>query len=194
MKLSVPYYSQFLDVPDTFWMVRACGATAFKMVAEFHGKELPSIIELCNEAKEKGGYDMQNGWVHDYLVNKAKSLGFNAHRTEREVPILDEIIASLDAGNPVIVSVEKRVLEQKRFHIVVIVGYEKSQTPQSDVNIADNTFIPVSEFADSYKIKSNSCFYYHEPESTDRDRGAYKVCDMETFKQYWRGKAIFITK
>jgi len=193
MKLSVPYYSQFLDVPDTFWMIRSCGATAFKMVVEFQGKKLPSILDLCNEAKEVGGYDMQNGWIHDYLVNKAKSLGLNAHRTEREVPILDEIISSLDAGNPVIVSVEKRVLEQKRFHIIVIVGYEQdAEDRRRDADVVDNGFVPVSEFADSYKLKANSCFYYHEPESTDRTRGAYKTCSMETFKEYWRGKAIFI--
>ncbi len=179
MKLSVPYYSQFLDAPDAFWMIRACGATALKMVAEFHGKELPSIVELCNEAKEKGGYDMQNGWIHDYIVAKAKSLDLSAHRTERDVPILDEIISSLDAGNPVIVSVEKRVLEQKRFHIIVIVGYEKDEEFES---------------SDPYHLTPSNCFYYHEPESTDRYRGAYKVCDMETFKEYWRGKAIFITK
>jgi hypothetical protein len=185
MKLSVPYYSQFLDVEDSFWMLRACGATALKMVAEFQGKELPSIVDVCNEAKEKGGYDMQNGWIHDYIVNKAKELGLNAHRTERDLPIIDEIIASLDAGNPVIVSIEKRVLEQKRFHIVVIVGYEKGEVEESGV---------IPDIADSYRLKSNSCFYYHEPESTDRNRGAYRSCDIETFKEYWRGKAIFITK
>jgi hypothetical protein len=194
MKLSVPYYSQFVDVEDSFWMLRACGATCLKMVVEYHlpvdtsnreGAKVPSIVELCNEAKESGGYDMHNGWIHNYLVSKAKELGLNAHRTEREVPIVDEIIASLEAGNPVIVSVEKRVLEQTRFHMIVIVGYEKSEETEVGVE---------SEFSNSYRLQSNSFFYYHEPESTDKTRGAYRSCDVETFKQYWRGKAIFITK
>ena len=179
MKLEVPYYSQFVDIQDPFWMLRACGGLCLKMVAEYHGVEALNILDVCNEAKERGGYDMQNGWVHDYLIKKAEELGLNAYRTERTEPIIDEIIASLEAGNPVIVSVEKRVLEQTRFHMVVIVGYEKSEE---------------FELATSYKLQPTTCFYYHEPESTDKTKGAYRMCDVETFKQYWRGKAIFITK
>lgn len=180
MKLLVPYYSQFVDVDDPFWMLRACGAVSLKMVAEYHGKVLPDIVSLCNEAKEKGGYDMQNGWIHNYLVTKAIEFGLQAHRTEREVPIVDEIIASLEAGNPVIVSVEKRVLEQKRFHMLVIVGYEKGDK--------------VDPSTEEFQIHPSHGFYYHEPESTDKIRGQYRFCDVETFKEYWRGKAIFITK
>lgn len=185
MKLSVPYYSQFVDVTDPFWMLRGCGAASLKMVAEYQGVTVPNIEELGNEAKERGGYDMQNGWIHNYLVNKAVELGLQAHRTEREVPIVDEIIASLDAGNPVIVSVEKRVLEQKRFHLLVIVGYEMGE---DDITESE------SGIANSYKLMANSGFYYHEPESTDKLRGQYRFCDTETFKEYWRGKAIFVTK
>lgn len=185
MKLSVPYYSQFIDIQDPFWMLRACGAVSLKMVAEFHGVIIPDILTLCNEARDRGGYDMHNGWVHDYIIKKSEELGLVAHRTERAEPIIDEIIASLDAGNPVIVSVEKRVLEQTRFHMIVIVGYEKEEVDDGET---------VSELANSYKLRANSCFYYHEPESTDRERGQYRSCDTETFKQYWRGKAIFISK
>lgn len=162
MKLPVPYYSQFVDVQDSFWMLRACGAASLKMVAEYQGKEITDIVTLCDEARVRGGYDMQNGWVHDYLVAKATELGLRAYRKEGLTDLL-EITASLDAGNPVIVSVEKRVLEQKRFHIIVIVGYE------------------------------GETVIYHEPESTDKEKGKYRVCDIATFKEYFRGKAIFIT-
>ncbi len=173
MKLNVPYYSQYLDVSDPFWMLRACGAVSFKMVAEFQGVEVPDIITLCNEARDKGGYDMTNGWVHDYLVTKAQGLGLHAERKEGLTDI-KEITDFLDAGNPIIVSVEKKVLEQTRFHMLVIVGYEIKTNPES--------LVPVTYF------------YYHEPESTDKDRGAYRMCDMKTFMDYWRGKAIFVSK
>ena len=163
MKLSVPYYSQFIDVQDPFWMIRACGATSLKMVCEFHGKELPDIVTLCNEGKEKGGYDMKNGWIHDYLVAEAKSLGLEAYRKEG-LTDMSELMTFLEAGNPVIVSVEKRVLEQKRFHILVLVGFD------------DEGFI------------------YHEPESTDKEKGRYRKCSFDTFMEYWRGKAIFVSK
>jgi ABC-type bacteriocin/lantibiotic exporter with double-glycine peptidase domain len=163
MKLTTPYYSQFIDVQDPFWMLRACGAACLKMVAEFHGASVPDLLTLCDEARERSGYDMENGWVHDYIVTKAKELGLLAERKEG-MTSADEIIASLEAGNPVIVSVEKKVLEQTRFHMVVLVGYE------------DGNFI------------------YHESESTDKGKGQYRICSAETFMAYWRGKAIFIHK
>ncbi len=163
MKLITPYYSQFVDIEDQFWMLRACGAACLKMVAEFQGVQVPDLLALCDEASERGGYDMKNGWVHDYLVTKAKELGLLAERKEGMMSA-DEIIASLEAGNPVIVSVEKRVLEQNRFHMIVVVGYE------------------------------NGNFIYHESESTDKEKGQYRICSMETFMAYWRGKAIFIRK
>lgn len=162
MKLSVPYYSQFVDIQDSFWMLRACGAICLKMVAEFYGKEVPDVLTLCNEAKERGGYDMVDGWVHDYLVKKAEELGLSAYRKEG-LTTIDEIKMFLEQG-PVIVSVEKRVLEQKRFHMIVVTGIE------DDVVI------------------------YHEPESTDKGRGMNRVCTMQTFMEYWRGKAIFISQ
>lgn len=163
MKLNVPYYSQYLDIIDSFWIIRGCGAVSLKMVAEFHSVVVPDILTLCNEAKDKGGYDMKNGWIHDYLVSKARELGLRAERKEGLIDIKD-ITAFLDKGNPVIVSVEKRVLEQTRFHIIVVVGYEGNN------------------------------IFYHEPESTDRESGQYRVCDTETFMNYWRGKAIFVSK
>jgi hypothetical protein len=150
-------------------MLRACGATSLAMVAEFHGKEINSIEALCEEARLRGGYDMTNGWVHDYLVTKAKELGLHSERKEG-LTTVDEIISSLDKGNPVIVSVEKRVLEQTRFHMIVIVGYEKKQDA------------------------TTTCLYYHEPESTDISRGEFRECNIETFMNYWRRKAIFIAK
>jgi Peptidase_C39 like family len=165
MKLDVPYYSQFVDVTDPFWMLRACGAVALKEVVEFHGVIVPDIVTLCNEGKDRGGYDMENGWVHDYLVLKAKELGLEAHRKEG-LETLDGVIEYLEKGNPVIVSVEKRVLEQKRFHIIVLTGFDST----------------------------SKLFSYHESESTDKEKGKHRTCDMETFQNYWRGKAIFIEK
>ena len=163
MKLDVPYYSQFVDITDPFWMLRACGATALKGVAEYHGVSVPDLLPLCEEAKEKGGYHLQNGWVHDYLVTKAADLGLSSHRKEG-LTDTGELETSLKEGNPVIVSVEKRVLEQRRFHIITLVGFENQQ------------------------------FIYHESESTDKSKGAFRTCSKEEFLSYWRGKAIFISK
>ncbi len=195
MKLNVPYYSQFVDVTDPFWMLRACGAVSLKMVAEYHSAAVPDIVTLCNEARDRGGYDMSNGWIHDYLVMKAKELGLDAHRKEG-MTNMDEIIASLDAGNPVIVSVEKRVLEQTRFHLIVLTGLELSADSRGTdaEQRGKNTDDIVSQLANGYKLKATGCIFYHEPESTDKEKGQFRKCDIETFQNYWRGKAIFISK
>ena len=179
MKLSVPYYSQFVDIDDPFWMLRACGACSLKMVIESHGIAMPTILSLCNEAKERGGYDMQNGWVHDYLVMKATELGMKAYRKEG-IKDMTEIIAFIKEGNPVIVSIEKRVLEQTRFHLITLVGYEVDES--------------VSNVTTRYPLSAVRSFYYHESESTDKEKGAYRICTVETFLKYFRGKAIFIRK
>jgi hypothetical protein len=172
IKLDVPCYSQFVDLTDPFWMLRACGAASLKMVSEFCGATVPDLLTLCKEAEERGGYDMANGWVHDYLVMKAHELGLEAERKEG-LTDTRELLAHLDDGFPVIVSVEKRVLEQKRFHILVLVGHEVKTNPDT--------------------LTSTPYFYYHEPESTDKEKGKFRVCDEETFLSYWRGKAIFIS-
>lgn len=160
--LPVPYYSQFVDINDPFWMLRACGGLSLRMVAEFHGKQFPDFLSFCEDAKRDGGYSMVNGWVHDYLIEKAKSLGLQAYRKEGLTSI-EEIVSSLSSGNPVIASIEKRVLEQKRFHMIVIIGYE------------------------------NGTIYYHESESTDKEKGRARSCSEAVFMDYWRGMAIFIT-
>lgn len=167
MKLDVPHYSQFVDIQDPFWILRACGGVALKEVAQYYGKDVPDLLSLCNEAKERAGYHMENGWVHDYLITKAKEFGLNAYRKEG-LTTLDEIVAFIKDGKPVIVSVEKRVLEQKRFHLLVLVGYEEQDGA----------------------IRT---FYYHESETTDKEKGAYRSCDTATFLDYWRGKALFIS-
>lgn len=163
MKLDVPHYSQFVDIQDPFWMLRACGACSLKEVAEFHGKVVPDIVSLCNEARERGGYDLANGWVHDYLVTKLNELELHAYRKEGLTDI-GELLQSLDAGNPVIVSVEKRVLEQTRFHLLVLTGHE------------------------------GDMLYYHESESTNKEKGKHRSCTRVQFADFWRGKAIFASK
>lgn len=189
MKLDVPYYSQFVDVDDSFWMLRACGAVALKEVAEFHGATVPDIVTLCNEGKNRGGYDTENGWIHDYLVMKAKELGLNANRKEG-LDTLDEVMESLKNGNPVIISVEKRVLEQKRFHLIVLTGFEQSNVFSAETKQINNG----SELTTDYTLKAADCLYYHESESTNKEKGKHRICDMETLENYWRGKAIFIEK
>ena len=179
-KLDVPYYSQFLEVEDYFWNIRSCGGTCIKMCLDYfkdeENKKSFSILEIMNEAFNAGGYHAENGFVHDFAVNYFIKNGLVSHREEsfsqkERNKLFVKIINELDKNNPSIVSVIKNTLEQTKFHLIVVVGYKADLENKKITHIV-----------------------YHESESTDPSRGAYRECDIETFQKSWRGKSIFVAK
>lgn len=168
IKLEVPYYSQFLDVEDKYWMPRACGMACAKMVLDFYKVDTASLDELIKKGSEEGGYGPW-GWVHDYFVAFAKGYGLEAHREEKMDPEkgMAAIIDALRRNHPVIVSATKHILGQTKFHMVVITGYEEDKSAVTGL-------------------------YYHDPESTTREGGQHLFVDKETFMHEWRKMAIFI--
>lgn len=166
--LNVPYYSQFIEVEDSFWNIRSCGGACIKMCLDYYGKESPSVLDIMLQAKSSGGYDMKNGFVHDWAVEYFLTHGLHSYRKEGLVG-LDEILNSLKDNNPVIVSISKRVLEQSKFHLILVVGCEVD---------------------DNGKVISLT---YHEPERTDEKEGAFRVCDAQIFINSWRQKGIFVS-
>lgn len=174
MKLDVPYYSQFLDIEDRYWMPRACGIVALKMVLDFYlpaqtgKKNIPPIMELVDTCSKAGGYG-KSGWFHDALVSLARSFGLEAYRKEK-MDIEDgtrEIINNLREGNPVLVSAVKYILGQTKFHMVVATGFEEKNGVLTGI-------------------------YYHDPEAIDKLKGRHVFVDINTFKREWRKMAIFI--
>ncbi|MDQ5957365.1 MAG: hypothetical protein QG614_340 [Patescibacteria group bacterium] len=191
-KLDVPYHSQFLEVEDYFWNIRSCGGSCMKMCLDyFFEKENKSfeksIKDIMEEAGEGGGYDMQNGFVHDFAVKYFESNNLQSHRVEidksvtnekeledKKLEILEEVLVSLDQDNPVMVSIVKHTLEQNKFHIILLVGYRYELDMNSN--------------------RSITSIIYHEPESTDLVKGAYRECSLDIFLENWRGKAIFVSR
>lgn len=172
MKLQAPYYSQFIDVQDKYWMPRACLPTCLKIILAYNKKaDDISLDQLILDLNTKGGYG-KSGWFHDHIVEYAKGVGLYAYREEKmnEDKGVSEIKKTLDEGNLVIVSVIKFILGQTKFHTVVLLGYEE-------------------------KAGVVSGFYFHDPESTSDDRNREPIfVDIETFKRQWRRMAIFIEK
>jgi uncharacterized protein YvpB len=169
MKLNVPYYSQFLDVDDHYWMPRSCAIACLKMVLDHHKSEGMSLMELIEDGEKRGGYG-PSGWYHDSLIELAEHSGLNAKRVEGvdvEKGIKD-IADSIRKRNPVIISAVKHILGQTKFHMVVATGFE-----EKDGEIAG--------------------FYYHDPESADREKGQNLFADINTFIDGWRKMAIFIS-
>jgi uncharacterized protein YvpB len=167
MKLLVPYYSQFADVEDRYWMPRACLPSCLKMVLDYHNKtNTPSINDLIKKGEADGGYG-KSGWFHDSIVNLAKEYGLDAHREENILGI-ESLKNSLDKNNPIIVSVTKFILGQTKFHTIVLTGYEEVGGEVSG-------------------------FYFHDPESTSIERHREsQFVNIETFNKEWRKMAIFI--
>lgn len=168
MKLDVPYHSQFLDVTDPYWMPRACGLSALKMMLDYYGKDAPDIVGLAEAAKRDGGYGA-TGLVHDYVVEVAKRHGLESHREEKmdEREGVAALERELRAGHPVIVSAVKLILGQTKFHMVVLTGFEEEGGALSG-------------------------FYFHEPESTDREAGSHVFVPLPKFLKSWRKMAIFM--
>jgi len=167
--LDVPHHSQF-EIEDRYWMLRGCAIASLKMVLDYHGADTPGLLDLIKIGEKKGGYG-PSGWYHDAIVNLAKDYGLESYREEGLD--LDEgvqkIIKSLQNKNPVIVSTPKFILGRKKFHMVVVTGFEQ----------------------DGDTIKG---FYYHDPESTTNNSGHTLFVAIDTFKKEWRRMAIFIAK
>ncbi len=176
MKLDVPYYSQFLDIDDKYWMPRACGIVALKMVLDFYlpagkagKKDIPSITDLINLCEKAGGYG-KSGWFHDSLIALVKNFGFEAYRKEKMDANIgtEEIVSHLKEGGPVLISAVKYILGQTKFHMVVATGFEEKDGVLAGI-------------------------YYHDPEAIDGLKGQHVFVDINTFKREWRKMAIFVS-
>lgn len=199
-KLEVPYHSQFLEVPDSFWNIRSCGGACIKMCLDYFSISAPSILEIMKLAKESGGYDVNNGFVHDFAVNYFKENGLESYRKEvskktileieedymkrvelEKENIFNKIVENVNNNNPVIVSIIKNILEQTKYHLILVVGYKYILEENSSASEAG---------AENKKITH---IIYHESESTDPSRGAFRECGLGVFEKSWRGKAIFVS-
>ncbi len=167
--IKIPYYSQFVDVKDHYWVPRACMIACLKMILEYHGKAKDlSIDDLIKKGEAIGAYGKW-GWIHDGIITLAHDFGIPAYREEKmnEGEGILKIKDSILKKNPPIVSIIKDILGQKKFHTVVIVGYEE-------------------------KDGKISGFYFHDPESTSEDRNREPIfVDIKTFLNEWRKMAIF---
>jgi hypothetical protein len=166
--LEVPYFSQYIDVPDYEWNIRSCGAACLKMVLDFKGAKTPDLYQFVKEGNAVGAYG-PHGWIHDKLLQIASTYGIGMYREEKMD--LDsgirKIAENIEQDKPVIVSVIKTCLGQIKFHMVVIVGVEKEEGIVNGL-------------------------YFNEPESTTAEKGKDVFVRLEEFKKDWRRMAIFI--
>jgi len=149
-------------------MPRACGMTCVKMVLDFYKKKTAPLEKMIAVGQADGGYG-PSGWFHDYFVALFKAYGLDSYRKEgMSEDSVSGIQIALDDENPVIVSIVKKVLEQEKFHMIVLTGY----TTDKKGNI--------------------KTFFYHDPEGVSEEQGAHREVDIATFLSGWRKMVIFI--
>ncbi len=174
--LSVPYYSQKIDVSDSHWQERACGILSLKMVLDFLGTKTPSSDEFIKDGVSAGAYG-EWGWTHIGLVSVASSFGVtmkrkefrskNSHEAEKLLNKgINQLVLSVEKEKPVLISAIKKWVETKKFHMMVLVGFEM----------------------DEGVLKG---FYYHDPDAYTPPEGKNQFVPIETFKKHWRRMAIF---
>lgn len=166
-KLNVPYYSQYNDVRDGDHRLRACGMTCAYMALKFFEAPVPTLDEMIGQGMQRGGFG-DSGWIHDYFVSLFKSFGLACERYEgmrdRDVEQFRQMIHS---GNPVIVSVARRMFDQRQFHQVLLTGVRESEAGALEG------------------------FFYHDPASLRQEGARHLYVPLPTFYLDWRHMAIF---
>jgi len=93
-------------------------------VASFHGKPMPTIIELLQEGVSRGHYTSR-GWVHAGLGAIGETYGFPG----RAIPArtINDLLSCLEfTGSPLISSVTRQFPDDGRRggHLVVVTGVD----------------------------------------------------------------------
>jgi len=144
--IPVPYISQFSKEFAEEWHYSACGIACVAMLLGYYNLEDINPMRLVNEGVAIGGYKGQ-GWFHEALVRLLRNHGVNAYAQEfRSVDIssdyktfspsilepkliekgIEKIIKEIDAGHPVMASVDEHFNTNLEKHIILIVGYDFS--------------------------------------------------------------------
>lgn len=133
---STPFFSQVIPEqqwPEGFrlagadrayWSDRTCGLACLMSVASFHGKPMPTIIELLQEGVSRGHYTSR-GWVHAGLGAIGETYGFPG----RAIPArtINDLLSCLEfTGSPLIASVTRQFPDDGRRggHLVVVTGVD----------------------------------------------------------------------
>ncbi len=170
--LNVPYFSQYIDVKSSIEnALRACGMTCVYMALSFLGKVGEnSLDEMVLSGMSEGGFS-KSGWRHDYFVDIFQKAGLSSCRKEnmREKDVVD-FVQSIDNGFPVVVSVERVLWDDRRFHMVLLTGFRKNNKGELEG------------------------FFYHDPGSLCPESASHKFVPISTFYLSWRKMAIFPQK
>jgi hypothetical protein len=138
------------------------------MVMDYCNRYTPPLIALIDGVAARGGFG-PSGWIHDVVIRTAREYNFDAYRKEHDSieEGIKEIMEFLIKKTPVIISAVKNFSEADKFHMVVLVGFKKEEDELDG-------------------------FYYHDPDSQNREEGKNKLVPIEIFKKHWRKMSIYV--
>lgn len=158
--LEIPHLVQYYDVDEAIWQGRSCGIVSLAMVLDYYDIEI-DIKELIDLGLKKDGYIDGVGWKHQIICDLAKHFGLKSHRTEDES--IDNLIAALDRGEPVIISIHKDFDPENEGHLVVLNGFFTNEDELMGFYVNDpvgasykhkNQFIKLDKFLAGWKKRA----------------------------------------
>jgi len=184
--IPVPYISQFSKEFDEEWHYKSCGIACVAMLLAYYNLEDSSPMRLLEEGITIGGWT-DIGWRHEALVRILRNHGVNAYSQEfRSIQVsskynsfkinpmeekmmedgIAKMIAEIDGGHPVMVSVDEGFNTNLEKHIVLVVGYD---------------------FTDKQEK-----FIIHDPRGINSiERFDLMPVDIAKIRKFWRKFAIF---
>jgi|GEM_PF-921723 len=203
IKLNVPYFSQYLDIPDdTLLAVRACGMTCVKMCLEYFNKsprDLSSMVKEGMAIDENGesGYG-PSGWKHDYFISLFEKNGLKSSRWAR-VDTEKKLNTQVN-GQEISESEKNRILqEQEEKCLADIIENLSNPNPSPTIVSCDRKLFDENIFhmvlvIGLKKLEDGSVegFYIHDPAKVVRNPEG-KFVKMSDFLAYWRKMAIFVS-
>lgn len=148
---SVPYYSQFADIPAVEWQKKGCGIASLAMTIGFYTGDEISLTNLLKEGLVSGAYVKNVGWSHEGLSKLVAKYGlegeihdFNRMKSQKAMAELKEVLKD----GPVIASIHNKFDPNATLgHLVVLTGFNdqyifyNDPATRSDRQISNANFL-----------------------------------------------------
>ena len=143
MQLDIPFFSQLDEQVPEELRRSVCAIACIKMILDYK-QESVEFLKILQEAEWIGQKD-KAGWTHEVLVRVLRNYNVLAYRQEFVAHTIDmdtqiatyadhtpefveqgilKIKKSLDAHNPVMISVVAGFSQNKSDHLVLVIGYQ----------------------------------------------------------------------
>ena len=125
---TVPFYSQFADIPRVEWRAEGCGIAAMAMEIEFYKPNSVSMTDLILQALKLGAHTPGVGWKHKELAALAGLYGLDGKNYDLTKMSGQEAFGDFKnrlAEGPVIVSIHNKFDPRATLgHLVVVTGMD----------------------------------------------------------------------